>query len=389
MNPQRVHYLDHAATTPLREDAFEVWVDATRILRETPGNPASIHVNGRAARRMLEDAREQVGRALGADRAEVIFTSGATESNALAIVGSVRALADTGTAPLVQVCPVDHPSTVEQRVMVEAAGGRWHRLAVNGDGIVDETSVDDDAAVVSVNLVASETGVVQPIAQLRTRLAPDVRLHVDASQALTTQEVDVHHSGIDLLSVAGHKIGAPTGIGALVVRRGLRVTSDRPGGGQESQVRSGTVDVAGALALAAALDGCVRERQATTAHLNTLRHHLISHLPDGVKPTLSPGVATAPSIVHLSIDTAHPEAILLSLDAAHIAASAGSACHAGVTRPSRALLAMGRSERQALGVLRVSLAASTTVDDIDALLAALPTAVEAARALDDLDTRRH
>lgn len=385
MTEQSIAYLDSAATTPLRQVAQHAWLDAIEQLRAVPGNPAALHSGGRKAKRLLEDAREQVAHCVGADRAELIFTSGATEANALGIVGAFRGALTKNQRTIVQVCAADHPSSWNQRARIESEGGEWIPLGITTDGVADPSDVSSRAAVISIAAVSSEIGVIQPVKELATRRDSSTIMHVDASQALHTQVMDVHADGLDLMTIAGHKIGAPVGIGALVIARGTPLITDRPGGDQESKHRSGTVDVAGACAFAAALREAVEQRETFTRRCVALRDRLLRGLPADVRPTIE--APTAPTIIHLSIPTSHPEAVLLGLDRYGVLASAGSACHAGVTRPSRVLLDMGRSHRQALGVLRVSLGPTTTESDIDAFLSALPHAVEGAQALDALDAR--
>lgn len=387
MSKQSIAYLDSAATTPLRQVAQTAWLDAIEQLRSTPGNPAALHSGGRKAKRMLEDAREQVAHCVGADRAELIFTSGATEANALGIVGAFRGASAKNRRKIVQVCSADHPSSWNQRVRVEQEGGQWVPLGITSDGVADLSELSAEAAVVSIAAVSSEIGVIQPVKDLAQQRNEATLLHVDASQALHTQALDLHADGVDLITIAGHKIGAPVGIGALAIARATPMITDRPGGDQESKHRSGTVDVAGACALAAALTEAVDQRASFTRRSNELRNRLLRGLPVDVELTTT--ALTAPTIIHLAIPTAHPEAVLLGLDRHGVLASAGSACHAGVTRPSRVLLDMGRSQKQALGVLRVSLGPTTTESDIDAFLTALPDALDGARALDALDARSH
>ena len=264
-------------------------------------------------------------------------------------------------------------------------------------------------ALVSLALVSSELGTVQPVAGLVAALraaegvdegvtgttaparplpASRALVHTDAAQALSCLDVDVRGLGVDLLSLGGHKIGAPVGTGVLVVRRGVPLVTDRPGGGHERGLRSGTPDVAGACALAAALRATVAERDRVRALAASLRDRLLAGLPEGVCATIPAHTPTVPTLVHLSLPTRHPEAVLLAMDAAGVLVSAGSACHAGVTRPSAQVMAMGRGEDRALGVLRVSTGPDSTTADIDALLAALPRALEAANALDARDATR-
>lgn len=396
-------YLDHAATTPLRPEAQEAWLRAVSELRLHPGNPAALHKGARGAKRLLEDARESIAHNLGADRAEVIFTSGATEANALAIVGGYRGMRKLAYKT-VQVSPTDHPSSWNQATVVEREGGAFKPLKVDENGVIDPYSISADAGVVSFSLVCSETGTLQPVADLvaATRKLDAHRegkrtalIHVDACQALHTLPVDLHGTGLDLVTVSAHKIGGPVGIGALAIKRGTPLQTDRPGGDQELKHRSGTVDVAGACAFAAALEAAVAEREQLRERCEVLQDYLWSsvsrlvasgELPPGVSQTIS--YETAPTIAHLSIPTAHPEAVLLGLDQAGVWASAGSACHAGVTRPSRVLMEMGRSETEALGVIRLSFGPTSQLSDVERFLKALPLALNQAMALDKLDARK-
>ena len=385
-------YLDHAATTPLRECALEAWTRAQRDLAATPGNPAALHFGGRRARRMLDDAREQVARALGADIHEVIFTSGATESDALGVMAAARGMRGRdGERDLIVVSGLEHDAVAHQRAVASREGFSWEVLPVDAAGVTVLPGAPEDGAPASwegrlalgsMTLVSSEIGTIQPVADFAELMhASGGLVHSDAAQAIPTLDVSFAKLGLDLMSVGGHKIGAPAGIGVLLARRGIPMTTDRPGGGHERSIRSGTPDVAGACALAAALTEVVAERSAFAARAADLRAHLLSHLPEGTYPTVGES-ASSSAIIHLSLPTARPEAVLMAFDMAGIAVSAGSACHAGVTRPSEIVMAMGRSEEQALGVLRVSLGHETSRDDIDAFLAALPVAIRAGAALD-------
>ena len=385
-------YLDHAATTPLRECALDAWTRAQRDLAATPGNPAALHFGGRRARRMLDDAREQVARALGADIHEVIFTSGATESDALGVMAAARGMRGRdGERDLIVVSGLEHDAVAHQREVASREGFSWEVLPVDAAGVTVLPGVPEEGtpaswnarlALGSMTLVSSEIGTIQPVADFAELMhASGGLVHSDAAQAIPTLDVSFAELGLDLMSVGGHKVGAPAGIGVLLARRGIPMTTDRPGGGHERSIRSGTPDVAGACALAAALTEAVAERSAFAARAADLRAHLLSHLPEGTYPTVGES-ASSSAIIHLSLPTARPEAVLMAFDMAGIAVSAGSACHAGVTRPSEIVMAMGRSEEQALGVLRVSLGHETTRDDIDAFLAALPVAIRAGAALD-------
>lgn len=406
------HYLDHAATTPLAPDVLEAWLRCVRDLAAHPGNPSSLHAGGRRARRELEDARARIACVLGAERSEVVFTSGATEADALAVGGGARGVRDRDPQRhLVALSGAEHDAVLEQAAVLTRDGFTVHTLPLDRNGAttcrmlrepesctpspptpdVQTQTWQASLALVSVGLVSSELGTIQPVADwvdsLR-RFSPHTLIHTDAAQALPTVPLDFHALDVDMLTIGGHKIGAPVGTGMLLVKKGTPLLTDRPGGGHERGIRSGTPDVAGAVALATALENAVHDRTRRLAHAQYLREYLLAALhgvcEGEVKPSIDPALS-APTIIHLSLPTAHPEALLMSMDAAGVHVSAGSACHAGVTRPSAVLLRAGRNDRQARGVLRVSTAASTTTEDIDAFVAALPAALTAARALDTLE----
>ena len=388
------HYLDHAGSTPLAPGVRQAWLDAQDALSRRPGNPAALHAGGRSAKRLLEDARERVGAAVGASRAEVVFTSGATESDALALVAASRGMRGADAARVdVWMSPVEHDAVHEQGVVLRREGFTPRIFAVNSSGRVEYSNLGsaefERAALMSMTWVCSELGTIEPVGEFASFVhdalvdqAP--LLHSDAAQAIGYCDVNFAQSGLDLLSIGGHKVGAPVGTGALIVRRGIKMVTDRPGGGHERGIRSGTPDVAGACALATALEFAVEHRLERVQRAQKLRERLISGLPQGVRLSVDPATASA-AIIHLLIPTHHPEAVLLAMDMAGVDVSAGSACHAGVTRPSRVLMALGYSENQALGVLRVSTGMETTVEDIDAFLRALPAAIRAGQALDERD----
>ena len=388
------HYLDHAGSTPLAPGVRQAWLDAQDALSRRPGNPAALHAGGRSAKRLLEDARERVGAAVGASRAEVVFTSGATESDALALVAASRGMRGADAARVdVWMSPVEHDAVHEQGVVLRREGFTPRIFAVNSSGRVEYTDLGpaefERAALMSMTWVCSALGTIEPVGEFASfvhdaRADQSPLLHSDAAQAIGYCDVNFAQSGLDLLSIGGHKVGAPVGTGALIVRRGITMVTDRPGGGHERGIRSGTPDVAGACALAAALEFAVEHRLKRVQRAQKLRERLISGLPQGVRLSVDPATASA-AIIHLLIPTHHPEAVLLAMDMAGVDVSAGSACHAGVTRPSRVVMALGYSENQALGVLRVSTGMETSVEDIDAFLRALPAAIRAGQALDERD----
>ena len=388
------HYLDHAGSTPLAPGVRQAWLDAQDALSRRPGNPAALHAGGRSAKRLLEDARERVGAAVGASRAEVVFTSGATESDALALVAASRGMRGADAARVdVWMSPVEHDAVYEQGEVLRREGFNPRTFAVNSSGRVEYTDLGpaefQRAALMSMTWVCSELGTIEPVGEFASfvhdaLLEQAPLLHSDAAQAIGYCDVNFAQSGLDLLSIGGHKVGAPVGTGALIVRRGIKMVTDRPGGGHERGIRSGTPDVAGACALATALEFAVEHRLERVERAQKLRERLISGLPQGVRLSVDPATASA-AIIHLLIPTHHPEAVLWAMDMAGVDVSAGSACHAGVTRPSRVVMALGYSENQALGVLRVSTGMETTVEDIDAFLRALPAAIRAGQALDERD----
>jgi len=388
------HYLDHAATTPMRAVAREAWLAAA----DKGGNPSSLHASGRRARAVLEDARESIAGSLGAHPTEVIFTSGATEANNLAIKGSVwAAMAANPERNRLITTQVEHHAALDP--------GRW--LAAGQQVSVVELPVDADArlrldsleqalsshglatALVSVQWVNNEVGTVQPIAGV-VALAADagVAVHSDAAQALAYEDVRFGESGLATMAVSAHKVGGPVGVGALLARRGASLTPLTHGGGQGRKVRSGTLDAPGAAAFAAALAEAVSMRAAERERLGALAARLIAGVGASCARSVvsGPRVGTsrahrerAPHIVHFSFPGANADSLLFGLDSHGIDASQGSACTAGVVQASHVLLAMGRSEADATSTVRFSLGWSSTDADVDAVLAALPDAVERAR----------
>ena len=376
------HYLDHAGSAPLAPGVCEAWLHAQESLSARPGNPAALHAGGRAARRMLEDARERASAALGAERAELVFTSGATESNALALLGASRGMRDKDASRSdVWMSRLEHDAVSEQSEVLGREGFGIRKFDVDSRGMTTLKNLRENpealqrAALMSLTWVCSEVGSIQPIGELtefvRSNSEDTVAplLHSDAAQAIGYCDVNFRQSGLDLLTVGGHKVGAPVG-------------TDRPGGGHERGIRSGTPDVAGACALATALEYAAAHRLERVQRAEELRRRLLAGLPNDVRLTVDPRAASA-AIIHLMIPTHHPEAVLLAMDMAGVDVSAGSACHAGVSRPSRIVMELGYGENQALGVLRVSTGIETQAADIDAFLSALPAAIRAGQALDE------
>ncbi|WP_263120173.1 cysteine desulfurase family protein [Cellulomonas fimi] len=380
-------YLDHAATTPMTPEAV-----AAMTAHLSAGNPSSLHTAGRAARRVVEESRERLAAAVGARPSEVIFTSGGTEADNLAVKGLfwARRTADQQRRRVV-VSSVEHHAVLDPAEWLAThEGAELVFLDVDADGRVDPQALAAELAVhgertalVSVMWANNEVGAVQPVTEItRVAAAHGVPVHSDAVQAVGQVPVDFAGAGLDALTLTGHKLGGPVGAGALLARRGLELTPVLHGGGQERGVRSGTLDVAGIAALAVAVEQAVTERAAVTARLSALRDSLVdgvrAAVPDAVLrgPT---GPDRLPANAHFTFPGCEGDSLLFLLDSAGVECSTGSACQAGVPQPSHVLLAMGLDEPTARGALRFSLGRTSTEEDVAALLAALPGVVERAR----------
>jgi cysteine desulfurase len=385
------HYLDHAATTPMLPAAVEALVEtASRV-----GNASSLHTSGRAARKVVEESRERIAAALGARPSEVVFTSGGTEADNLAVKGTwaARRAADPRRTRVV-ASGIEHHAVldpVEFLVGSEGATVSWLEPDRCGHVAVDDLrsvlAEHDDAAVVTVMWANNEVGTVQPVAELAAVAREHgVPFHTDAIQALSHLPVRFEDSGADLMSVTAHKIGGPVGVGALLTRRDATLVPQLHGGGQERQVRSGTLDVAGIHAFAVALDEAVATRDVEAKRVMALRDRLVEGalaLDLGITVSgcwrAGDGTARLPGNAHLLVPGCEGDSLLYLLDAAGVECSTGSACQAGVPQPSHVLLAMGYGDTEARGALRLSLGHTSTDADVDAFLAALPGVAERAR----------
>lgn len=380
-------YLDHAATTPMLREALDAYTATAREL----GNPSSLHAPGRCARRRVEEARERVAAVLGARPSEVIFTGGGTESDNLAVKGIFwsRRAADPRRTRVV-ASEIEHHAvldTVHWLVEHEGAAVTW--LPVDATGRIQVEALRaaceeyrDEIAVVSTMWANNEVGTVQPVPDLATIAAEyGIPFHTDAIQAIGQVPVDYATAGCSALSVTGHKLGGPVGTGALLLCRNIECTPLLHGGGQERDVRSGTVDVAGVTAFAVAVELAVKRQQEHAAHLAALRDDLVARVRAAVPDAVYNGSETdrLPGNAHFSFPGCEGDALLLLLDAQGIACSTGSACSAGVAQPSHVLLAMGADRLLARSSLRFTLGHTSTSAEVDALVAALPGAVERAR----------
>ncbi|HEX6107522.1 MAG TPA: cysteine desulfurase family protein [Gemmatimonadales bacterium] len=379
-------YLDHAATTPVRPEVLEAMLPY--LTDQAFGNPSSAHRYGRAARAGLEQARREVAQATGAEPNQVIFTSGGTEADNLGVVGAALAARDRGGAMCAVVSAVEHKAVLAAAHAVCHLGGREVLLPVDAGGRVDLDALDaalaERPAVVSIMWVNNEVGTIQPVPEIAARChAAGVAFHTDAVQAFGKLPVSLQELPCTLLTISGHKIGAPKGIGALIVRERRAVEAIIHGGGQQFGIRPGTENVAGAVALGRAAVLAAREQAEEGERLRRLRDDLATRLKAAVPDITINGEAgtRAPHVLNVSVAGADGEALLMHLDLAGVAASSGSACSTGSVEPSHVLVAMGVPRDLALGAIRLSLGHSTTAEDVDRVVEVMPTVVAKVRKL--------
>jgi len=383
---KRVTYLDNAATTPVRPEVLEAMLPY--LGKEAFGNPSSAHRFGRAARAGIEEAKRAVATAVGAEPNQVVFTSGGTEADNLAIIGAALAARDRGGAFRVAVSATEHKAALAAAHAVKHLGGEEIILPVMASGQVESESLDKalerGVALVSVMWVNNEVGTVQPVADLATRCCDaGVLFHSDAVQAFGKVPVSLRDVNCTLLTISGHKIGAPKGVGALIVRDRKAVEAIIHGGGQQFGIRPGTENVPGIVGLGVAARLAAEEQQGMAARLGELRDELERRLVAIVPDALINGRlgARAPHISNVSIPGTDSEALLMHLDLAGIACSSGSACSTGAVEPSHVLTAMGVPRELGVAALRFSFGKDSTADDVEAVAAVLPRIVEKVRSL--------
>jgi cysteine desulfurase len=383
--PKTPIYLDHAATTPVRPEVFDAM---TPFYGPRFGNPSSTHRWGREARAALDEARERVAKCLGAAPDEVCFTSGGTEADNLAVLGGWRILKAQGKKAVV-TSPIEHKAVLEAVHQAAKEGAEERMLAVTAEGCVDladakQRITASDTALVSVMWVNNETGVVQPIAELAamTKAAGAV-FHTDAVQAFGKVEVDAKKVPFDFVSVSGHKLGAPKGIGAFYIRRGTALEPLFFGGSQERIRRPGTENVAAAVGLARAMELALEERTAHWTALEKMRDRLearlLEKIPDAV--VHGRGAARAPHVLNISVPGTDSESLLMALDLQGVAASSGSACQSGSVTPSHVLSAMGVRADVANAAIRMSFGSLSTEADVDRVSELFPSLIAKARGL--------
>ncbi|MFT4287411.1 cysteine desulfurase family protein [Nocardioides sp.] len=381
-------YLDHAATTPMVPAAIEAM---TTQLRET-GNASALHASGRRARRVVEESRETIAQALDCRPGEVVFTAGGTEADNLALKGVFWARrAEDPRRVRVLATAVEHHAVLDPlHWLGEREDAVVELLPVDGDGRLRvealRESVERDpgsVALVSVMWANNEVGTLQPVAEVvEIAVAHGIPVHTDAVQAVGAVPVSFAAAGVDALSLTGHKLGGPLGVGALIARKELPVAALVHGGGQERDIRSGTFDAPAIAGFAAAVELAVKEQTEYAARVGALRDELIGGVLSAVPTAVLNGHPTErlPGNAHFSFPGCEGDSLLMLLDARGVECSTGSACSAGVPQPSHVLLAMGRDERMARSSLRFSLGHTSTKADIEALVAAIGPCVQRAQA---------
>ena len=377
-------YLDHAATTPVREEVFEAMKP---FYGPRFGNPSSTHRWGREARAALDEARERVGRCLGARADEICFTSGGTEADNLAILGAWRALKAKGRTAVVTT-PIEHKAILGAVHQAAQEGAEERFLGMTHDGVIDPASfdalVDDKVAVCTIMWVNNEIGSIQPVPELAAKAKQRGALvHTDAVQAFGKIRIDSQTQQFDFLTISGHKFGAPKGIGALFIRRGTHIEPLMHGGTQDRGRRPGTENVAAAVGLARAAELTLAECEAHCARIRKLRDKLeagiLAMIPDAV--IHGRGAERAPHILNVSVPGTDSESLLMALDLRGIAASGGSACQSGSISPSHVLTAIGVRPDLASAAIRMSLGVLTTDQSIDRVIEVFPALVAKARQL--------
>jgi len=380
--PVRI-YLDYNATSPLSDGVIDA---ISRAMREDFGNPSSIHAYGQRAKAALDQARTDVAALIGADPMEIVFTSGGTESDNLALRGAFDTLAPSGRRRIV-TSGIEHEAVLNTVKALAARGADVVTLPSQKDGIIDaagaERAADRETAVVSIMLANNEIGTIQPIADIAGRVrATGALIHTDAVQAAGKIPIAVKDLGIDLLSMSAHKFGGPKGVGAIWIRKGVRLTSQATGGRQERNRRGGTENVPGIVGMGVAAR-LARESLASAVSIAALRDRLENGILAAVPGTTVNGARDrrVPNTTNISFDGLEAESLLIALDLEGIAVSTGSACSSGTLEPSHVLKAMGLPQAFARNSLRFSLGSATSTADVDFVVGVLPRLVTKLRQL--------
>ena len=370
-------YLDHAATTPMADAAIAAMTSSLSKI----GNPSSLHTQGRATRKDIEDAREIIAKSAGCLPSEIIFTGSGTESDNAAIKG----LFWKSGKKLIVISAVEHHAVLDPaRWLVEHEGAELIEIPVTADGVVDLDFLKEliaqrakEIALISVMHSNNETGVIQPVADV-VKLAGDIPVHTDAVQSFTKVSLSYKELGVTSMALSAHKVGGPLGIGVLVLRRAYEIPALLHGGGQEREIRSGTLNAPSIVAFAAAVEKSTYDAAKVAALRDRFEAGVIAAVPDAyVNGVNSPRL---PGISNVTFPGTQSDSLLLLMDSEKVSCSTGAACSAGVHRPSHVLLAMGHTEITAQSSLRFSAGATTTPGDIDFALSVLPTVINRGRA---------
>ena len=373
-------YLDHAATTPMVESALIAMTDQAQVL----GNPSSLHTHGRATRKTLEDAREVLAYEVGCLPSEVIFTASGTEANNIALKGLYWAGQNNGKNVVV-ISSIEHHAILDPaHWLATHEEAEIVQLPVSDAGVIDLDFLEnlvktrrDEIAVISVMHANNETGVIQPIGEV-VRIAGQIPVHTDAVQSFKKVSLSFSNLGVTAMSLSAHKIGGPLGIGALILKRTVEIPSLLHGGGQEREIRSGTLNAPGIIGFTAAATSSYYNADAVAA----LRDRFISSLQALIPEAIINGLSSErlPGIVNVTFPGTQSDTLLLLMDGEHISCSTGSACSAGVHEASHVLLAMGHSEITAQSSLRFSFGAASTTSECDFVVSVLPDVITRGRA---------
>ena len=370
-------YLDHAATTPMADAAIAAMTSSLSKI----GNPSSLHTQGRATRKDIEDAREVIAKSAGCLPSEIIFTGSGTEADNAAIKG----LFWKSGKKLIVISAVEHHAVLDPaRWLVEHEGAELIEIPVTADGVVDLGFLKkliaergSEIALISVMHSNNETGVIQPVADV-VKLAGDIPVHTDAVQSFTKVPLSYKELGVTSMALSAHKVGGPLGIGVLVLRRAYEIPALLHGGGQEREIRSGTLNAPSIVAFAAAVEKSTYDAAQVAALRDRFETGVIAAVPDAyINGVTSPRL---PGISNITFPGTQSDSLLLLMDSEKVSCSTGAACSAGVHRPSHVLLAMGHTEITAQSSLRFSAGATTTQSDIDFALSVLPTVINRGRA---------
>jgi len=374
-------YLDHAATTPMNPAAIQAMTEALSRI----GNPSSLHTDGRLARKGVEDARDLLAKDLGCATSEIIFTGSGTEANNIAIKGIYWQRNSMQPRSVIVTSAIEHQAVLEPvQWLVEHEGAKHIVIPVTEDGVISLDALrlivsehGDSISLISVMHSNNETGAIQPIADV-VAIAGEIPVHSDAIQSWGKVPFSFKDLGLFAASLSGHKVGGPIGIGILILRRGIDIPALIHGGGQEREIRSGTVNAPSIIALAAAIS----HSQYKSASVSALRIDFESKIQNAIPgiEVNADGIDRLPGISSVTIPGALNETLLLLLDGEKISCSTGAACTAGVHRPSHVLEAMGLDEDAVMSTLRFSFGATSTPSDVDAVIAALPSVVQRARS---------